>query len=168
MTGAETSPTVRAVLEREHHEIDAGIEAFLSDPRATGRLTTAFTALRRHIYLEEEYLFPPLRSAGVMAPVLVMLREHGELWAELDEIDRLLGDGAGVAQVTDQLHRLLDALDRHNAKEEPIVYAAADQRLDAETAAEINQLVETSTLPAGWVCEQARAVTRPAPHAPTA
>jgi len=168
VTGAETSPTVRAVLEREHQEIDAGIAAFLSDPSATGSLTTAFTSLRRHIYLEEEYLFPPLRAGGLMAPVLVMLREHGQLWVELDKIDRLLADGADGPQLRKPLQGLLQLLDRHNAKEEPIVYAAADQRLDAETAAEINQLVETSTLPAGWVCEQARAVTRPAPHAPTA
>lgn len=66
MTNDLDSPTLRAALEREHHEIDAGIEKFLEDPAPTQSLATAFTALRRHIYLEEEYLFPPLRAEGLM------------------------------------------------------------------------------------------------------
>jgi len=156
MTNDLDSPTLRAALEREHHEIDAGIEKFLEDPAATQSLATAFTALRRHIYLEEEYLFPPLRAEGLMGPVFVMLKEHGELWTELDEVDRLLADGAGAPELRKKLEFLLEMLDRHNVKEEPIVYAAADQTLDAETVAEINELVETSTLPVGWVCQQAR------------
>jgi regulator of cell morphogenesis and NO signaling len=148
-------PTLRAVLEREHHEIDADIDRVLEDPTATDSLARAFTALRRHIYLEEEYLFPPLRAGGLMAPVLVMLREHGDLWAALDEIDELVATGASGPDLAPRLESLLDLLDQHNAKEEPIVYAAADQTLDADTVAEINQLVETSTLPDGWVCQQA-------------
>lgn len=148
-------PTLRAVLEREHHEIDAGIDHVLEDPTATDRLASTFTALRRHIYLEEEYLFPPLRAGGLMAPVLVMLREHGELWAALDEVDDLVAHGATGQELTPRLESLLDLLDRHNAKEEPIVYVAADQTLDADAVAEINELVRTSTLPEGWVCQQA-------------
>lgn len=149
-------PTLRTVLEREHHEIDAGLERALGDATARDALVAAVVALRRHIYLEEEYLFPPLRSGGLMGPVLVMLREHGELWDALDEIDALLATDAAGEGLTTQLEVLLDQLDRHNAKEEPIVYAAADQRLDADAVAEINGLVETSALPDGWVCEQAR------------
>jgi len=26
------------------------------------------------------FLFPPLRDAGMVAPVFVMLREHGQMW----------------------------------------------------------------------------------------
>ena len=58
-----TTESLAAALQREHHEIDAGIERFL---RAgdVGALTRAVRALRRHIYFEEEFLFPPLAGAG--------------------------------------------------------------------------------------------------------
>lgn len=150
------SLTLRAALEREHREIDTGLEAFLGDATAVADLATAFTALRRHIYLEEEHLFPPLRAQGLMAPVLVMLKEHGELWTALDEIEGRLADGAQGPELRLALEGVLGLLAQHNAKEEPIVYGAAERALDDEEAARLNQLVETSTLPSGWVCERAR------------
>ena len=65
------------VLEREHHEIEASIEAFLEGlslgETRVQELTRAVGALRRHIYIEEEFLFPPLRAAGMIPPVFVML-----------------------------------------------------------------------------------------------
>ncbi|MEO6996601.1 MAG: hemerythrin domain-containing protein, partial [Terracoccus sp.] len=58
--------SLTALLEREHHEIDAGIEAFLEglaqNEIRDQELTRSVGALRRHIYLEEEFLFPPLRA----------------------------------------------------------------------------------------------------------
>ena len=50
----------------------------------TAPVVRAMESLRRHIFLEEQLLFPPLREAGMIAPVLVMLREHGEIWQSLD------------------------------------------------------------------------------------
>ena len=84
--------TLAAALEHEHREIDEGIETFTSG-RANGAAysrpsTRAIRdALRRHIYLEEEFLFPPLRVAGMIAPIFVMLREHGEMWKTLDALE---------------------------------------------------------------------------------
>ena len=43
--------SLAATLEREHHEIDAGIAAFTAAPADRGPLTRAVGALRRHIYL---------------------------------------------------------------------------------------------------------------------
>src|SRR3546814_387339 len=93
------SETLGAALEREHREIDGGIEEFTANP-APGReqaepLVRAMAGLRRHIYLEEEFLFPPLREAGMMMPIFVMLREHGELWNTMDAVDALLEKDAG-------------------------------------------------------------------------
>src|SRR5699024_6144494 len=83
-------------LEREHRQIDGGIEEF-TELAATGDastepLTDAMHALRRHIYLEEQFLFPALRAAGMVPPVLVMLAEHGELWRTMDDIAVQLAD----------------------------------------------------------------------------
>ena len=152
--------TLAAALLREHREIDEGIEAFTSqhpDGKAqTEPLTRAIAALRRHIYLEEEFLFPPLRMGGMMAPVFVMLREHGEMWKTLDALDAELGkDGASTA-VLDLCGELIPQINAHNAKEEPIIYAQADAALEEGTAAELKAFIDSGRMPQGWVCQQAR------------
>lgn len=155
---APGSTTLSALLEQEHHEIDAGVEAFV-DGLTRGELPTAelgraVDALRRHIYLEEAFLFPPLRAAGLLAPVLVMLREHGEIWHTLDAIESL--DPATAPDgVRDRCRELLDLLAAHNAKEEPIVYPRGDAVLGDEQTAELRTFVESGRMPDGWVCAQA-------------
>lgn len=56
-----TSPTLSAELTREHREIDDAIEAFIEKLDCGGLqrelLTDTLVALRRHIYLEEIFLF---------------------------------------------------------------------------------------------------------------
>lgn len=151
--------TLTLALEREHHEIDAGLEAFFADV-AAGRvnieeLHRASTALRRHIYLEEEYLFPPLRSAGVMGPVLVMLREHGEIWRTLDALEQEAArqDGVGMSV---RCRELLAQLEAHNAKEEQIIYPEGDAQLSEEAKRGLRAFIEHGTIPEGWVCAMAR------------
>lgn len=74
-------------LEREHQQIDHAIDDFLSEGGDATALLGAITALRRHIYLEEEYLFPALPDPALAAPVFVMLREHAQMWRLLDALD---------------------------------------------------------------------------------
>jgi len=147
--------TLAAALEREHHEIDEGIEAFLEDPSRVDALTAAMAALRRHIYLEEAFLFPPLRDGGMVAPIFVMVREQGEIWNTMDALEaELAADPAGAA--TSLAGRaLLDQLASHNAKEEPIVYPQADAVLSAQASAELQAFIADGRLPDGWVCAQA-------------
>jgi hemerythrin-like domain-containing protein len=150
-------------LTREHREIDEGIEQFL---RALDRgtfeadhLLGSIEALRRHIDLEETFLFPRLRQAGLMMPVMVMLREHGELWSHMETVVRLLSgatDRSDSAEIRTECHELLARLDQHNTKEEPIIYPRADADLPIDTTAELRSFLETGTAPAGWVCEAAR------------
>ena len=145
-------------LEREHREIDAGIAAFASR-RADGDvdaapLTRAVEALRRHVYLEEEFLFPPLRAAGMMPPVFVMLREHGEMWRMLDALEAELGTDPGAQAVVSLCEELIPRLEAHNAKEEAILYAQADAILSAEASAELQAFLASGQMPDGWVCER--------------
>jgi len=150
-------------LTREHREIDKGIEQFVEaldrgkvevDP-----LLGSIEALRRHIYLEEAFLFPPLRQIGLTMPVMVMLREHGELWSQMDEVVRLLkGTSAGSdrAEIEAKCRGLLAMLGQHNMKEEPIIYPHADADLPTNTTAELEAFLETGSTPPSWVCEGAR------------
>jgi len=149
--------TVAGVLTREHREIDAGIEAFLAglDRGEVDRpaLGSAFAALRRHIYIEEEFLFPPVREAGLMMPVMVMLREHAELWQQMARIDALLEDRPVADDATVRRCReLLGQLDQHNMKEEPIIYPHAALDLSEAQLAEVAGLLASGRTPEGWVC----------------
>lgn len=151
--------TLSVVLEREHHEIDRGIEAFI-DKLAGGcvqpePLSAAVEALRRHIYLEETFLFPPIREAGMVMPILVMLREHGELWRTMGVLADLLADRADSEQLRDTCHQLLAQLEQHNSKEEPIIYPHADTDLPPQVSAELARFIETGRRPDGWICQQA-------------
>lgn len=149
------SGTLGAALEREHHEIDHGVEAFgAGGPDAVAALTAAIAALRRHIYLEEEFLFPPMQDE-LAIPISVMMREHGELWRTMDELEAQLAAADGAAAAAPIGERLLGQLDAHNSKEEPIFYTQADEILGPETTAELKSFLDTSQLPAGWTCRQA-------------
>lgn len=117
-------------LEREHREIDGGLGAFTRGA-TTGTpddasLLRALAALRRHIYLEEAFLFPPLRDVG-----------------------------AAPADLVSTCTGLLDLLDRHNSTEEPIIYPQADATLDAEATASLQGFIASGTLPEGRVCARA-------------
>lgn len=147
---------------REHREIDAGIEAYLaSDAEPAERaapLLRALDALRRHIYLEEEIVFPHLPGGALMMPLMVMRREHGELWQRMDAlVARLEGPAAtpdGTAAACTEILALLDA---HNAKEEPVIYPYMDSDLDDDETARVRALLADGTLPDGWVCQAIRA-----------
>jgi regulator of cell morphogenesis and NO signaling len=151
-----TDESLSAALEREHHEIDDGIERFSAGSQHDGALRQSITALRRHIYLEEEFLFPALRAdgdVGLIAPIMVMLREHGQMWLTLDELERAVDNAAPNA--LELCHQLLVELQHHNMKEERIIYPAADQMLPAAAAARLAVFLGSSQLPGGWVCAKA-------------
>jgi len=149
--------TLTEALTHEHREIDEGIEAYLGGAGTTP-LLDAITELRRHIYLEEELMFPPLRQAGLMMPVMVMLREHGEIWRLMDEVIALAdaGDAADPDAAGARCRDLLALLGQHNVKEEPIIYPQADAGLPADVTDRVHDLLESGTMPPGWVCEAAR------------
>lgn len=145
-------------MEREHHEIDEAINAFAAasaeevpDPTP---LRDAIAELRRHIYLEEEFLFPLLRETGLIAPIFVMLREHGQIWDTLDALESNVSNGADVMM---HCRQLAVELQHHNLKEERIVYPQADETLPLQERARLGHLIATSELPAAWACERAGA-----------
>jgi hemerythrin-like domain-containing protein len=143
-------------LTREHREIDAGIETFVSGLDSgridADQLTRATSALRRHIYLEETLLFPPIRKAGMSMPLLVMAKEHGLLWRLMDHLDSLLVD-QDVDGLRARAEELLLILEQHNHKEEPIVYPRSGSDLTAAEAQVLAEFVESGSTPDGWVCE---------------
>lgn len=148
-------------LEREHRDIDGGIAAFMASAEAGrqdgGALHLTLDALRRHIYAEEVFLFPPLREAGLTMPILVMEREHGTLWNTMDTLERQLAADAPDGDLMASCTGLLGLLERHNAKEEPIIYPPADNALGEAATAALKEFLDTGRMPGGWTCGQAGA-----------
>jgi iron-sulfur cluster repair protein YtfE (RIC family) len=149
--------SLAAALEREHHEIDAGLESLAGPDRVPDveQALRAIAALRRHIYLEEEFLFPPLSGGNLIAPIMVMLREHGQLWGTLDELEAELRAAADPATLRECCHRLGVQLLHHNMKEERVIYPAADDSLAPDVAARLQGFLASGELPDGWVCAKA-------------
>lgn len=158
MDAGGTSSLAQA-LEHEHRQIDGGIEHFIDLLEETGArdsvpLDAALGGLRRHIYLEEEFLFPPLSEAGMVMPILVMQREHGQLWDSIDAVERLQTENAESLQAVEACRTLLSQLERHNAKEEPVIYSQADRILSARARDELRRFLDAGRLPDSWVPHQ--------------
>lgn len=154
-------------LEHEHRQIDAGIESFsallLQHRVQSESLTQALEALRRHIYLEEEFLFPPLHAAGMTMPLLVMLREHGRIWDTMEALEHELRGGRDPVILSKRCRELVVQLQHHNLKEERIIYPQADQVLPDVDSARLSALIGSATMPEAWRCERAapRGPSRP-------
>lgn len=151
--------TLSAALEREHNEIDAGIAAFLANLDA-GRvdadgLDTTLEALRRHIYLEERILFPPIRHGGMVMPLAVMMQEHGEIWRTMDALADLVATGGDHHTLAGTGRQLAQQLQAHNMKEEPVIYPAADTGLSPGQSAELADFIKTGLTPDAWECQEA-------------
>lgn len=166
----EAGTSLAEAFTHEHHQIDAGIEEYLALGAGTAPrdravpLLRAMEALRRHIYLEEEIVFPHLPKGPLMMPLMVMRREHGELWQRMDALAETLGDDAAADSSEDgaedglagACQELLSLLDDHNSKEEPIIYPHLDADLDPAEQSRVRTLLEEGTLPDGWICEALR------------
>lgn len=145
--------SLAAALEREHQEIDAGIAAFSASPGNPQPLARAIRALRRHIYLEEEFLFPLLGEAEpeLRDPIFVMLHEHGRIWGALDALEREPADGTALVRC----RQLAALLLHHNLKEERVLYPRADDALPPGPAGRLRAFLGSARPPEGWVCARA-------------
>ena len=100
---------------------------------------TAFNTFRddmaRHFRMEEDVLFPTLKSAGgPSGPVHIMLMEHAQIKELLKQM------GAAVERKDTQEYgglseTLLMVMQQHNNKEENILYPIIDQILANERKA---------------------------------
>lgn len=152
--------SMRDALERDHRDVDSAVERY-ANGTATGTqaqlgLKRAVEELRRHIYAEEELLFPPLRQAGMTGPILVMLREHGQMWPILDTLDRELRDDASEDVLRTECRQLFILLKHHNPKEEQILYPQADQVLGVDEGIAVREFLDTGQVPADWTCQHLR------------
>ncbi|HUG51135.1 MAG TPA: hemerythrin domain-containing protein, partial [Terrimesophilobacter sp.] len=73
-----------------------------------------------------------------------------------DALEASLAADAASDVLLEGCTTLLAQLDKHNTKEEPIIYPQADTVLTAEATAQLSAFLVSGTMPEGWVCEKAR------------
>jgi iron-sulfur cluster repair protein YtfE (RIC family) len=134
-------PTIAEFMTEDHKACDYKFadaeEAALADDWS--KAEAAFHAFRddmaRHFRMEEEVLFPALKSAGgPSGPVHIMLMEHAQIKELLKQM------GAAVERKDTQEYgglseTLLMVMQQHNNKEENILYPIMDQILANEREA---------------------------------
>lgn len=93
-------------------------------------------ALRRHLELEEQILFPALEDAMNMhggGPTQVMRMEHRQMRGLLDQMQGA-AERADLDGLIDGGDTLLMLIQQHNQKEEMMLYPMADRALGAAWA----------------------------------
>lgn len=141
-----------SVLAVQHYHIDQGVEGIVDGTAKPQALGVALKRLREHVYAEEAALFPPLAKAGLAMPVFVMQREHGQMWPLIQSLEAACAAGAAADDLREDARQLLQQLKIHNAKEEQIVYTAADRYQPADADAPLAEAMAAARMPEGWVC----------------
>ena len=125
--------TIFAFMAADHDRLDGIFQEFkqlmkTDKDRAHSRFLDFKAGLERHIFWEEDILFPIFeRETGMrdVGPTAVMRMEHRQIRGFLQDIGEEL-----LAEKTEEIEKaeigLLEVLGSHNQKEENILYPAID------------------------------------------
>lgn len=121
---------------RRCDEIWARLEAAADgdDTEALRRLFAEFDgALRQHLEMEEQILFPAFEAATGMrgGPTQVMRMEHTQMRSLLDRMAQSAASGDATG-VVDRGDTLLMLIQQHNLKEEGMLYPMTERALGGE------------------------------------
>lgn len=89
-------------------------------------------------------------------PILVMLREHGQMWPILDTLDHELADGVSDDVLRTACRQLLILLQHHNPKEEQILYPQVDRVVGKGASVDVREFLDAGQVPADWMCQHLR------------
>jgi hemerythrin-like domain-containing protein len=140
MASTDSDGGLAGFFSGDHDDCNAKwvrVEALL-DNGDSATLATAWQdfdqTTRRHLAMEEEVLFPAFEAMSGMGhngPTVVMLQEHQQIRALLDQIAVAIdaGDSEEALDLGDTLHMLTQ---QHNIKEEGMLYPMAEDVLGEE------------------------------------
>ncbi|MGH7120357.1 MAG: hemerythrin domain-containing protein [Acetobacteraceae bacterium] len=138
------------LLAAQHQQIDQGLGGISERTAAPASLAASLKLLREHLYVEEEVLFPTLGKTGLAMAILVMRREHAQMWPLILRVEAACTAGVPVDNTQDDLRKLLQLLAAHNPKEEQTVYAAADRYDLAHPNAPLATAIAAARMPEDW------------------
>jgi hemerythrin-like domain-containing protein len=142
----DTPEGLRALLAREHRELDQLFEALLNALQADARddalrLWSAFDdGLCRHMALEEKHLLPLLEQQDARE-VEGLLKEHEDIRAKLAE----LGVGVDLHEIRVQtVSDFVEQLRLHARREDALAYRWAQQNVPAAQQTEIRSALDAA------------------------
>lgn len=93
-----------------------------------------WVAMRRHLAREETVLFPAFeaRTANSMGPTRVMRMQHEQMRRLLDDMERTVADRDHCRYLA-LSETLFSLMQRHNEKEEDLLFPMFDRMLDEES-----------------------------------
>lgn len=144
---------IRESLERDHdQEHGKLVEARISMSRGEfdkNSFLEFVNNIRRHIYIEEEIIFPDLvvLDSNLKGPISGLEMEHASLWMLMDRILAETDSGT-IRKSPKYLEEIERILAVHNAVESTNIYPKIkDERIPD---------LEQATLPEGWICRRLR------------
>lgn len=115
----------------------------------------AADALRQHMFLEEELLFPPAER-DIPGPIADLLDQHGRITDALDATRALLNGGADSARLQAAVRTFLSMLMIHSTVEDLGAYPEITAILGFERTQALIRKGEMTAPPAGWTCRAHR------------
>lgn len=144
------------LLTEQHRIIEEGIVGLVDGSGSRKELTKAIYLLRKHIYVEEEVLFPIVAEDGKREMALAQMKyEHGDMWPHLELAIELLERNAPLDDLFKPANALMELLHIHDAKEEEAIYTIAHRYAAQATNPPLASLFKTYDIPAGWKCLRA-------------
>lgn len=141
---------IEDLFPADHQRIDEILERLMRHEDETSSFAELQQALMRHIFWEEEFLFPKVEELGLSDPPRIMRIEHSQICRLLGEFERALRSGQSIRP--DRLQGLKRLLIAHNSKEERALYPMVDSMLGQESLSELLQKIIDSKMPSGWEC----------------
>jgi len=145
-------------FSEDHRKVEMLLESLLKSLQDQPKAQRAFEELERllhkHIYCEEELLFPEVEARGLSGPTDVMRSEHGQISGLLAAIQKSLREGNMTIKTF--IDGLKDILAAHDLKEEGVLYPAADSMIEHESAKALLERVRNAVSPKDWKCRALR------------
>lgn len=126
--------------------------------REAGFIARASEDLQRHLFIEEELLFPLVKERS--AAVASLQQEHGRVCDLIEELQILLRREADQSAVETCSARLMGVLAAHNAVEDLGIYPDLLILLGPARAEALLAKAERVELPRDWVCAARRSKTK--------
>ncbi len=143
-------------LIEDHRELDVKLEKLL-DIISKGEIDPVLFAqisksLKRHIYIEEEEIFPSIseRSNELRQRIAGLEMEHASIWMLLDRVENEISV-RNVEKSPKYIEEISSILVSHNEQEEDKVYPIISQN-EKNSQKKITEY----EVPEGWVCHRLR------------
>ncbi|HEU0276796.1 MAG TPA: hemerythrin domain-containing protein [Rhodanobacteraceae bacterium] len=149
-------PSNLELLTGQHRTLELGIGGLVDGSGSRPEFAAAVALLRRHIYVEECFLFPVIdQDRGRWMALAQMKYEHGDMWPHLESATTLLDAGADLDDLLPAAQALQRLLEAHDRKEEMAIYAVADRYAADADRPPLAELFADPDLPPGWRCLRA-------------